>query len=373
MAARAISSGMISFGLVSIPIKIYPAASSESISFHMLHAKCGTRIRQQHYCPNCNETVDRTQQVRGYEFSKDQYVQFSDDELKSFEVEVTRIIDLVEFVPLEKVDPIYFEKAYYLGPDKGGEKAYRLLAEAMAQTAKVALAKFTMRGKENLVLIRSVQGGLMLHTLFYANEVRNFGEIEKGETAKIKEGEMELAGRLIEELSKEEFRPENYKDEYREKVLDLVNLKIEGREVRAAATQVQRAQVIDLMEALKQSLEKKVAKEKKVAAVAGGRVSEAPVAETSRQREKPLSLEEFKSSLQSTGLEVGEEEVQRSYEGLSSLRTKNSLSWEAVRKKVKRLGEDLKIATSQPDLLGRKAKKLKAARIPVSTKDWDRY
>lgn len=265
MPPHAIGSGTISFGLVSIPIKLYAAAVSGGASFHLLHAKCGSRIRQQQACPTCNEAVDRGGLVRGYEFAKEQYVRLTDEELKALEGEASKIIDIAEFVPLPQVDSVYFEKTYYLGPDKGGEKAYRLLADAMAKTDRVALAKFVMRGKESLVLIRPAQGGLMLHTMYFADEVRAFGEIDKGGSAKIKEGELELALRLIDELSSEEFKPEQYQDEYRLRVLDLVNLKVEGKEVTAVGPQVQRAQVIDLMEALKESLAKRVPAEKKPA------------------------------------------------------------------------------------------------------------
>jgi DNA end-binding protein Ku len=258
MPAHSIGSGTISFGLVSIPIKLYTAAASGGVSFNLLHAKCGNRIKQQQVCPVCNEVVDRTGLVKGYEFTKEQYVRFADEELKSLEGEASKIIDIAEFVPLPQVDPIYFEKTYYLGPDKGGEKAYRLLADAMAKTDRVALAKFVMRGKESLVLIRPAQTGLMLHTMYFADEVRDFGEVDKGQSAKIKEGELELALRLINELSKEEFKPEQYQDDYRLRVLDMVNLKVEGKEVTAVGPQVQRAQVIDLMEALKESLAKRV-------------------------------------------------------------------------------------------------------------------
>ncbi len=258
MPPHSIGSGTISFGLVSIPIKLYTAAASGGVSFNQLHAKCGNRIKQQTFCPVCNEVVDRTGLVKGYEFTKEQYVRFADEELKSLEGEASKIIDIAEFVPLPKVDPIYFEKTYYLGPDKGGEKAYRLLTDAMAKTERVALAKFVMRGKESLVLIRPAQNGLMLHTMYFADEVRDFGEVDKGQSAKIKEGELELALRLINELSNEEFSPEQYQDEYRLRVLDMVNLKVEGKEVTAVGPQVQRAQVIDLMEALKESLAKRV-------------------------------------------------------------------------------------------------------------------
>jgi DNA end-binding protein Ku len=265
MPPRSLGSGTISFGLVSIPVKLYPAASSQGVSFNLLHAKCGNRIRQQRFCPVCNEVVEREGLVKGYEFAKDQYVKVSDEELEALEGEASKAIEISEFVPLAKVDPVYFEKSYYLGPDKGGEKAYRLLSDAMTQAGKVALAKFVLRGKENLVLIRSAQNGLMLHTMYFADEVRNFDEISKGESAKISGAETNLALRLIDELSSEEFKPEQYEDEYRQRILNLVNTKAEGKEITVAEPQVHRAQVIDLMEALKESLGKKVAKEKKPA------------------------------------------------------------------------------------------------------------
>ena len=268
MPPHSLGSGTISFGLVSIPVKIYTAASSGGVRFNMLHAKCGNRVKQQLLCPVDNEVVERADIVKGYEHAKDQYVRVTDEELKALEGEASQIIDIAEFVPLPKVDPIYFENTYYLGPDKGGEKAYRLLTDAMAKTDRVALAKFVMRGKESLVLIRPAQGGLMLHTMYFTDEVRDFGEVDKGRDAKIKSGELDLAVRLIDELSNEEFKPEEYKDDYRLRVLDVVNLKVEGKEVTAVGPQVQRAQVIDIMDALKQRLAKRGPKEKRPAAQA---------------------------------------------------------------------------------------------------------
>jgi Ku protein, prokaryotic len=265
MPPRSIGSGAISFGLVSIPVKLYVATSSQAPSFHLLHAKCGNRIRQQRVCPIDNEVVERDQLVKGYEFAKDQYVRVTDDELKALEGEASEAIEISEFVPLSKVDPIYFERSYYLGPDKGGEKAYRLLTDTMTQVGKVALAKFVMRGKENLVIVRAAQKGLMMHTMYFANEVRSFDEIPKGESAKITGAETSLAIRLIDELSNDEFEPEKYHDEYSERVLKLVNEKAEGKEITLAQPVAQRGQVIDLMAALKESLEKTGPRQKRPA------------------------------------------------------------------------------------------------------------
>jgi DNA end-binding protein Ku len=283
MAPRPIASGAISFGLVSIPVKMYTAASSESPSFNLLHAKCGNRIRQQRFCPVCNEVVERDDLVKGFELAKNQYVRITDDELKSLEGEASQAIEISEFVPLATVDPVYFEKSYYLGPDKGGDKPYRLLADAMREAGKVALAKFVMRGKENLVLIRAAQNGLMLHTMYFADEVRNFDEIEKGETAKISSAETNLAIRLIGELSNDQFKPEAYEDEYRQRVLDLVNSKAEGKEITIIEPPAKRAHVIDLMDALKESLGKQQPREKKPA------VQAAKLREPEKTRKKAQS------------------------------------------------------------------------------------
>ena len=296
MPPHSIGSGNVSFGLVSIPVKMFTAASSESVSFNQIHPKCGGRIKQQLLCPTCNEVVERNTLVKGYEFAKDQYVQFTEAELKALEGETSRMIDITEFVPLDQVDPIYFEKTYYLGPDKGGEKAYRLLSDAMLKTGRVALAKFCMRGKESLVLIRSAQKGLMLHFMYFADEVRDFSEVDKGDEAKIKPGEMDLAHRLIDELSKDKFRPEQYADEYRTRVLQAVEMKVEGQEVTSLAPQAQRTQVIDLMEALKQSLGTRPAGGRAASGAdkarsADGALEKKPAAKARREKAEPAPRE----------------------------------------------------------------------------------
>ena len=367
MAARAISSGTISFGLVSIPIKLYTAASSGGIAFNFLHNRCGSRMKQQQFCPVCEEVVQRSDLVRGYEFAKNQYVRFENDELKALEEETSKVIELEEFVPLEKVDPVYFEKTYYLGPDKGGEKAYRLLADAMTESNRVGLAKYVMRGKEGLVLIRAVQGGLMLHTMYYADEVRDFDDIDRGQTVTLKDGELDLAVRLIDELVSKEFHPENYHDEYKARVLHLVEQKVEGKEVTALEPQVRQSQVVDLMEALKASLEKHDGAAAAKAPRAAARTRKAPAAVAE------VTFEEFQAEVNGAGLEVGAAELKKSYNGLSSLGKRKKLDSAGIRGKVVNLRKDLEVIRSDPELFGNAPKKLKAARIPLTARDWERY
>jgi len=254
MAARSIGSGTISFGLVSIPVRLYVATSSQQASFNQLHEQCGTRIRQQLYCPTCERVVERSELVKGYQFARDRYVRFSDAELRAVEAAASPTIDIHEFVPLERVDPVYFENVHYLGPDKGGEKAYRLLAEAMRDTKRVALAQHVSHGKEHLVLIRPYDGGLVMHEMYYADEVRAFSEIPTDGAVKLRDTETDLAKKLIEQLSASEFRPDQYRDEYRERLMEVVQKKVSGEEVTVAAPAPQRAEVIDLMDALKKSL-----------------------------------------------------------------------------------------------------------------------
>lgn len=259
MPAHAIASGTISFGLVSVPVKLYAATKSKSVSFNLLHAKDKSRLRQQYVCATCGEIVERNAMVKGYEHAKDQYVVLTDDELRALEQKTEQSIEIEEFVPISTVDPIYFEKAYLLGPDKGGQKAYRLLSEAMAQAGKGAVAKFSTRGKQQLVLLRQAQGGLMMHSLNYADEVRGFEEIDRGEGLALKPGELDLAVQLIEQLASPTFDPAKYDDDYRTKVLELIEQKVAGQEIVAAPAQPARAQIIDLMEALKASLAAKQA------------------------------------------------------------------------------------------------------------------
>ncbi len=258
-----IRSGTLSFGLVAIPVKVYPATEDQAVRFHLLHEKCGNRVQNQWFCPTDNEVVPREDLVRGAPVGKDKYVQITEEELDALEAEANRSIDLKEFVPLESVDPVYFENSYFLGPDKGGEKPYRLLADAMAKSNRIAVAQVVSAGKEQIVLIRPYENGLIMHSAFYADEVRNFGEINKGESAKIGKQELELGAGLIEQLSGEGFRPDDFEDEYRLRVRGMLDEKAKGGEIKPAAAPARRsAQVIDLMAALKKSLGETPADEK---------------------------------------------------------------------------------------------------------------
>src|SRR5687767_2498858 len=254
MAARSMSTGTISFGLVTVPIRMYAASeTSSAVSFNLLHDKCNSRLKQQYICPKDEELVTRDHMVKGYEFAKDQYVIFTEDEIKAMAEESTRTIEITEFVPIAKVDPIYFEGAYYLGPDKGGEKAYKLLSDAMRQTGRCALAKWAARGEGYLVLLRPIDNGIVMQVLHYADEVRSFDEVPVGDAA-LRDTEMKLAVQLIEQISTDEFHPENYQDEVRARYNAAIQRKVEGQEVTAAAPEQPRGKIIDLMEALKASV-----------------------------------------------------------------------------------------------------------------------
>ena len=255
--ARAIAGGTISFGLVSIPVKLYSATqASAGISFNLLHEKCGSRLKQQYVCPRDNEIVNRDQMVKGYEFAKDQYVTFTPEELKTLEEKATQTIEIAEFVPLDRIDPVYFDKAYYLGPEKGGEKAYRLLCEAMRETGRAGLARYAARGKQYLVLLRpSIDGGMVMQQLLYADEVRPFSDVPMTD-AEVREPELKLAKQLIDQIAVETFEPTKYEDDVRKRVEEDIKRKVEGQDIAVSAPEPEPARIIDLMEALKASLGK---------------------------------------------------------------------------------------------------------------------
>ena len=255
MATRPIASGNISFGLVSIPIKLFSTSDhSSDIRFNLLDAKHNVRLKQQYVSPVDGRVVPREEQTKGYEFSKDQYVTFTDEELQLLSEKASPSIEITEFVPLTEVDPIYFEKAYYLGPDQVGQRAYRLLATAMRETGRCAVAKYASRGKQYLVLIRPFGEGLVMQQLFYKDEIRNFGEVPIGEDVSLKEAEISLAIQLIEQIATDQFEPGKYGDDVRERIMAAIQQKVDGQEVVATVEEAPKAQIIDLMEALKASL-----------------------------------------------------------------------------------------------------------------------
>src|SRR5436190_24191010 len=251
---RPFASGQIAFGLVSIPVKLYSATeATERVSFNMIHTECGSRIQQQLFCPKDERTISREETSKGYEFSKGQYVLFSEEELKAMEEKSTQTIEISEFLPREAIDPIYFQKANYMSPDKGGDRAYALLAKALHETGRWALAKYAARGKQYLVVIRPLDKGLVMQQLFYPNEIRSFNELDLGD-AVIKDNELKMAVQLAEMGASDEFHPENYKDEVADRIKKQIQQKIEGGEEIMAEPDQPKAQVIDLMEALKASL-----------------------------------------------------------------------------------------------------------------------
>jgi DNA end-binding protein Ku len=240
--------------MVSIPVNLYAATESKAaISFNLLHGKCKGRLKQQYVCPkDGNEVVPRADMVKGYEFAKDQYVTFTDDEIKSMQQEANRLIEIAEFVPAAAVDALYFDGAYYVGPDKGADRAYRLLAAAMEKTGRCALARWAARGKQYLVLLRPMGRGLVMQQLLYADEVRGMDEIPTGES-EVKEAELGLAVQLVEQIAADRFRPEAYEDEVRKRMQEAIERKVAGQEV-AMAPEPKKAEIVDLMEALKASL-----------------------------------------------------------------------------------------------------------------------
>jgi DNA end-binding protein Ku len=256
MPPRSIANATISFGLVSVPVSLYSASeSSATVSFNMLHKSCGTRLKQQYICPKDGGVVERDEITKGYEFAKGQYVTFTPEEIKALDEKATNSIDIVEFVPLDSVDRMYLDKVYYLGPDKGGDRAYRLLGEALKATGRAAVGQYSARGKQHLVLLRPLDGVLVMEQLHYAAELRPVSEVPHPDTP-VKDVELALARQLIEQSSTDEFRPENYRDTVRERVLEAIQQKVEGQEITADAAPPE-TKIIDLMDALKASLAKK--------------------------------------------------------------------------------------------------------------------
>ena len=257
MGARALASVTVTFGMVSIPVKLFAATQAQgAVSFNLLHATCGSRLKQQYVCAREGVIVERADMVKGYEFAKDQYVRFTPEELKEMEEKGTQTIEISEFVPADSIDPVYYDKAYFLGPDKGGAKAYALLAESMRQTHQTAVGRYAARGKQYIVQLRAVPGGIVMQQLLYKPEVRDISEVEV-ETAPVKENELALAKQLITQISSKTFDPMQYKDDVKERIEAAVQRKVAGQEIAISPEEpAATAQVIDLMDALRASLEK---------------------------------------------------------------------------------------------------------------------
>jgi len=254
MPARALSTATISFGLVSIPVKLYSAAESKAaLAFNQIHKKDGSRVKQQLISSRSGEVVPREEIVKGYEFAKDQYVLFEAEELKALEAAATHTIDITEFLKAEQIERRYLDKVYYLGTDKGGARAYKLLAQVLIDTGRIAIGKYAARGKQYLVMVRPMENGLVMEQLHYPDELRSFGEVPI-EDATLKPAELKLATQLVEQAASDEFKPELYKDEVRERMLALIQRKVEGEDITLAPTAEPEHKIIDIMEALKASL-----------------------------------------------------------------------------------------------------------------------
>jgi DNA end-binding protein Ku len=254
---RAIWSGAISFGLVNIPVKLYSAVSRKTVRFHQIDAESGQRIRQQRVNPGSGEEVPYEQIVKGYEISPDRYVTITPEELEALEPQKTRTIDIEQFVDLEQIDPIYYDHPYYLAPDKGAGKAYKLLLDAMEEADKVAIARVVIRSKENLVALRSYGGAITMETMLFPDEVTQPESIEElaavDGDVKTTKRELDMAKQLIESLSGD-FKPDEYTDQYRERVLDLIERKAAGETITIEEPVAEKKEVPDLMAALEASI-----------------------------------------------------------------------------------------------------------------------
>jgi DNA end-binding protein Ku len=271
MSARSIGSATISFGLVSVPIRLYSSnESTSSISFNWIHKDCGSRLKQQYICAREGTVVEKDAMVKGYEFAKEQYVLFTGEELKTLEAKGDGAIAIEEFVPADQVDKSYLDKVYYLGPDKGGDKAYRLLSTAMRRTGLSALGRYAARGKQHLVLLSPMGEGLVMEQLRYTHEIRPFAEVPLG-NGEVKPAELELAVQFIGQVASEKFEPEKYKDEVRERVLGLIERKVAGEDITTSPAEEPQAQIIDLMAALRASIAKAEGEKKPVARKAAKR------------------------------------------------------------------------------------------------------
>ena len=250
--ASTVWKGYLTFGLLSLPVKLYSAARSETVSFNQLHKDDHSRVKQVLYCQVEDKPIQRSEIVKGYEYEKDRYVVIDEEDIKKVAPKTAKTMEVLEFVKSAEVDPIFFESSYYLAPDEAGEKPYALLYEALRKTGCVGVAQIAMHNREHIVILRPGPLGILLHTMYYRNEIRQVEEFRTDRSV-VKDKELELAMTLIQSLEAP-FEPDKYKDEYRENLLALIDAKVKGQEIVAASTPQQKAPVIDILEALKMSL-----------------------------------------------------------------------------------------------------------------------
>jgi DNA end-binding protein Ku len=258
--AASVWSGYLTFGLISLPVRLFSGARSSSISFNMLHRDDMSRLKQQYYCPVDNRVVERDEIVKGYEYRKDEYVIIEPEEIKKIEPKTAKTMEILEFVKAKDVDAVYFDSSYFMVPEEAGRKPYALLSKALEESDYVAIAKLTMHNREYTVFLRPHLGGMMLHTMYYADEVRKVDEFGRPDVELI-DSELKVAHQLIEALAAD-FEPEKYSDSFQENVKKLIETKLAGGQIAEAEPPRKLAPVIDLMAALKASLEQTEGKKK---------------------------------------------------------------------------------------------------------------
>ena len=270
---RPLSTAAISFGMVSIPVRMYSSAdTSSSVSFNRIHKDCGSRLKQQYICAKDGDIVPKEDMVKGYEFARDQYVLFTQEEIKALEAVKSDTIDIVEFVPLSSVDRINLEKVYFLSPGKGGDRPYKLLSIALQKTGMAGIARYAARGKGYLVMIRPMGDGLAMEQLHYADDLRSFDEVNLPEDVEVQDAEVDLAVQIIEQVSVDEYDPAKYSDEVKARVLELIQEKIDGNDITEAPTAPAEEKIVDLMDALKATLASKGDEKPKSAKKGKGRL-----------------------------------------------------------------------------------------------------
>lgn len=261
---RSMWKGSISFGLVTIPVKLYAATEAKDIRFNLLHEECRSPVQYRKFCSTCEREISGEEIVKGYEYEKGRFVLVRDQEMEAIPVAAARTLDIVDFVKLEQIDPIYFEKTYYLEPGEGGAKAYALLRRAMEQTGRIAIARVVIRSKESLAAIRLFEGGVLaMNTMHFPEEIRSPAGLTGIVEPELRPQELEMAVNLIASLSSGEFEPAKFQNQYREALLEMIHAKVAGEEIVQVEAQPERGRVVDLMEALRASI--RVAEEERPA------------------------------------------------------------------------------------------------------------